>query len=91
MIIDKLTAVAKPDLRSIPPRLTPQALAGVLDALDLSLPPAVKALAASDTPYGATGHQVSLAELDKALAATSLTVGDRIKLKVALTKTGLLP
>jgi hypothetical protein len=51
----KRKAVAKPELRSIPPHLTPQALADTLDALDLPLPPAVKALAASDTPYGSSG------------------------------------
>jgi hypothetical protein len=88
---DHINAVAKRPLTFIPPRLTPQALADTLDRLDLPLPPAVKALAASDTPYGSTGHMISIAELDKALAATSLTTSDKMKFKLALGQNGLLP
>jgi hypothetical protein len=87
------SAPRKP-LTFIPQHLDASALADVLDRLgpDLALPQAVLALAASETPYGATGHKVDLAALDKALAAaTNLTTSDRIKVKLALTKQGLLP
>jgi hypothetical protein len=90
-MITQIHAVARRPLTFIPPRLDAGALADVLDRLDLPLPPAVKTLAASGTPLGETGHSISVADLDKRLAATSLTTSDKIKLKAALSHEGLLP
>jgi hypothetical protein len=89
---DHIKAVAQRPLSFIPQKLDGAALADVLDRLDLPLPKEVRAMAAvSGEPFGKSGHRVSLAELDQKLAATSLKTEDRIKLKLALTESGLLP
>ncbi|WP_426442040.1 hypothetical protein [Bradyrhizobium genosp. P] len=87
---DDGNAAAKRPVTFIPQNLNAAALADILDRLNMPLPPAVKALAASGMPYGATGHKISLAELDKRLSATSLTTADRIKVKFATEQNGLL-
>ena len=65
-------------------------MADTLERLTLPLPAAVKALAASGAPLGSTGHQVSLAELDKALTAANVPTDARIKFKMALSAQRLL-
>ncbi len=88
---DHINAVAMRPLTFIPAKLDAAALADVRDRLDMPLPKEVKALAAVGEPYGKSGHMISIAELDKRLAATSLKTEEKIKLKLALTQNGLLP
>jgi hypothetical protein len=88
---DRIRAVAKRPLTFIPARLDAVALADVLDRLDLPLPKEVQALRALGEPYGRSGHQISIRELDKALSATTLKTEEKIKLKLALASQGLLP
>jgi hypothetical protein len=90
--IDKLHAVGREPVNFLPSRLDANAIDDVLERLDpgLALPGAVKALAASEMPLGATGHKINLAALDKALSQTSLTSSERIRFKLALAAERLL-
>jgi hypothetical protein len=73
MTLFNIQAVAKGPLKYLPPQLDANALADCLDRLNLTLPPAVKALSAAGARMGSGGHQISIATLDKALANTPLS------------------
>ncbi len=91
---DRINAVAKRPLTFIPAKLDASALADVLERLDpkLALPTQVRAMAAvSGEPFGKSGHRISIKELDRALAATNLTVEGKIRVKLACTAQCLLP
>jgi hypothetical protein len=73
------TEQPKRPVTSLPNRLTITACLDVLDRVNVPVE-----ISAS------TGEHLDIREVDKALASTSLSIGDRIRFKEALTSYGLL-
>ena len=85
-IIEKLNAVsevpnAKKPVTYLPTKLDAAACLDVLDRIGLNTPVEIAA---------ATGEPLDIKDIDKALAATTLGVSDRMRFKAALTACGLL-
>jgi len=68
-----------------------EGLVKVLDALGFEIPHTLTALAAANKPLGTTSFQVDVHALDRVLTKAEIRVEDRMRLKTALRREGLLP
>jgi hypothetical protein len=66
-------------------------LVKVLDALGFEIPTTLIALAAANKPLGTTSFQVDVHALDRVLSKAEIRIEDRLRLKTALRREGLLP
>jgi hypothetical protein len=81
----------KPPLRNVAWSLgNAQGLLRTLDSIGFELPQAVTALAAAGDVLGKGGHKIALHELDAQLKKCNLRTDQRIQLKSALMRQGLL-
>ena len=83
-------SVDAPRLAYVPNNLNPSALVDVLRRLNLMVPTGLTAAAASGGALRASGHAYTIQEVDAALARTDLGIGDRLKIKAAMDRNGIL-
>ena len=69
----------------------PIALVGALASIGLDVPAGMTIAASTGKPLRTTGHQYSVCEVDAALRNTGLSVAERMRLKAAMGRAGLLP
>jgi hypothetical protein len=68
-----------------------EGLVKVLDALGFQIPTTLVALAAANKPLGTTSFQLDVHALDIQLTKAEIRTEDRMRLKTALRREGLLP
>jgi hypothetical protein len=68
----------------------PKGLLATLDSIDFELPQTIHSLAAAGEPLGKGGHKISVVELDAQLKKCEMRVEQRLQLKSALIRQGLL-
>ena len=91
--IDKIHAVqsSSPKLTHVPHSLNASALVEVLRGLNLMVPTSLAAAASGGgDPLHASGHAYTVSEVDAALSRSNLTLGDRFKIKTAMSRNGIL-
>jgi hypothetical protein len=75
-------------MRHLPNQLKPSDLNAVLNAIGLS--PGESALSADGLAFLASAKRHTVAEVDKVLGKTDLSIGDRIAVKASMDHAGLL-
>jgi len=90
--IDKIHAVQSgaPQLTHVPHSLDQRTLVDVLRRLYLTVPTSLAVTVSSGSSLRASGHAYTVKEVDAALARTILSIGDRIKIKAAMDRNGIL-
>ncbi|MGJ5095609.1 hypothetical protein ACQR18_26275 [Bradyrhizobium oligotrophicum] len=90
--INRIHAVSvdAPKLAYVPNNLNPNTLVDVLRRLNLMVPTGLAVAASSGGSLRASGHAYTIREVDAALARTELGIGDRLKIKAAMDRNGIL-
>jgi hypothetical protein len=83
-------AAAASPFHYMPTSLNAQAIVGVLRSLNLQVPTAITAAAAKGESLRASDHRYSVKEVDAALKAANVPIGDRFRFKAALDRNGIL-
>jgi hypothetical protein len=91
-VIDRLHAVSadKPALNHLPASLDASNLIEALGSLGVTVPAKITAAIANGEPLRASGHRFTVREIDGALSRTNLGIHDRMRLKAALDRNGIL-